>query len=218
MAAERLPEERYRYSFNRSLEAVKAAVKVVDEADWLCGPGGQKTGLRRVGDRWVGLCPLPDHEEKTPSFTVYPDDHWWCFGCNRGGDVLDLHQLAHGYAEKGEALVSLATERGVELPGRTERWHEATGRKVAYRELALEVVGEILCRRTFRTLVLPFIDLTDDPAQREQDLEQGWERWQRGWGRHFWPDMAAGVLRGDEQYLRAIARLKVEADVARDAS
>ena len=190
MAAERLPEQRYRYSFNRSLEAVKAAVKVVDEADWLCGPGGQKTGLRRVGDRWVGLCPLPDHEEKTPSFTVYPDDHWWCFGCHRGGDVLDLHQLAHGYAEKWEALVSLAMERGVELPGRSERWHEASIRKPEIRDMGARVAGQVFKRRTFRLLVWPEVEAacTDafaDPVAREHEFERAFrelgspERWAR---------------------------------------
>ena len=33
------------------------------------------------------LCPL--HAERTPSFHVYRDG-WHCFGCNRGGGVIDL--------------------------------------------------------------------------------------------------------------------------------
>lgn len=37
-------------------------------------------------------CPL--HNDKTPSFVVYPDGKWHCFGaCNRGGDILDLMGL-----------------------------------------------------------------------------------------------------------------------------
>lgn len=36
-------------------------------------------------------CPL--HEERTPSFQIYErDNRWYCFGCNEGGDVIDLVQ------------------------------------------------------------------------------------------------------------------------------
>jgi hypothetical protein len=47
--SDRDPESRY--GFRKSLEAVKAAVKVIDETDLLCGPAGTRTGLRRSGDR-----------------------------------------------------------------------------------------------------------------------------------------------------------------------
>jgi CHC2 zinc finger len=38
--------------------------------------------------RLVACCPL--HNEKSPSFTVYPDGHFYCFGCGAHGDVIDL--------------------------------------------------------------------------------------------------------------------------------
>jgi hypothetical protein len=52
--------------------------------------------LRRNGStgRLVGLCPL--HQEKSPSFTVYPDGYWHCFGCGRHGDVIDLAAAMDG--------------------------------------------------------------------------------------------------------------------------
>ena len=43
--------------------------------------------LRRRGKNLVGLCPF--HNEKTPSFTVYPENgSFYCFGCGVGGDVI----------------------------------------------------------------------------------------------------------------------------------
>jgi DNA primase len=46
--------------------------------------------LKRKGDNLVGLCPL--HDEKSGSFTVYPDNHFCCYGCGASGDVTDLEQ------------------------------------------------------------------------------------------------------------------------------
>ena len=44
-------------------------------------------GIRRNQCR----CFLPGHDDKAPSMQLYWDkDRAWCFGCNRGGDVLDL--------------------------------------------------------------------------------------------------------------------------------
>ena len=42
--------------------------------------------LQGRGRTLVGLCPF--HQEKTPSFTVWPDSGWYCFGCGEGGDVI----------------------------------------------------------------------------------------------------------------------------------
>ncbi len=55
--------------------------------------------LRRSGSRIVCLCPL--HEEHTPSFFIYPDSNTcWCFGCNQGGNSINLVRLLHNYSFK----------------------------------------------------------------------------------------------------------------------
>ena len=55
-------------------------------------------------------CPLPDHEDRTPSCLVYETagQGWYCFGCRRGGTIYDLASLLiggpHGTALKGAAF------------------------------------------------------------------------------------------------------------------
>ena len=80
------------------IEAAKEALRTIDLADLLCGPAGNRSGLLRIGDKWVGRCPLPDCAAKLPSFVVWPDNgSWHCFCCVRGGNATDLARLA-GYA------------------------------------------------------------------------------------------------------------------------
>ena len=48
---------------------------------------GAYVSLKRAGSNLKGLCPF--HSEKSPSFTVYPNDNsFYCFGCGAGGDVI----------------------------------------------------------------------------------------------------------------------------------
>ena len=73
--------------------------------------------LRRRGRLLTGLCPF--HNEKTPSFTVYPDSQsFYCFGCGEGGNVITLLMKI---ANKSfpEAIKYLAEKTGVLLPVRT---------------------------------------------------------------------------------------------------
>ncbi|MGH2504532.1 MAG: CHC2 zinc finger domain-containing protein, partial [Ktedonobacterales bacterium] len=47
------------------------------------------------GARLVARCPF--HEETHPSFTIFPESQrWWCFGCQRGGDVIEFVRLLEG--------------------------------------------------------------------------------------------------------------------------
>lgn len=73
------------------------------------------TQLRRTGSRWRGNCPIPDHDDTTPSFTVYPDGRWHCFGCGRSGDVYTLIGLVHGLERFSDQVAFLATCYGHEV-------------------------------------------------------------------------------------------------------
>src|SRR5215203_5394122 len=59
--------ERPGVSSRSVIDEAKDKVKTIDLADLLCGPGK----MRKMGERWVARCPLPGHEDRSPSFTVY---------------------------------------------------------------------------------------------------------------------------------------------------
>ena len=80
----------------------------------------QQVALQRSGRSYKANCPF--HQEKTPSFHVFPDRQTWrCFGaCATGGDVFSFVMRA-GNLEFAEALRQLAQQAGVALPDRQRR-------------------------------------------------------------------------------------------------
>lgn len=72
---------------------------------------GEVVELKQVGTSLQGLCPF--HDDRNPSFTVYPDQgKWKCFGCDKGGDVFNFVMLLEGLDFKG-ALEYLANHAGI---------------------------------------------------------------------------------------------------------
>lgn len=70
--------------------------------------------IKRNGRICRGLCPF--HNEKTPSFTVYPDTQsFYCFGCGEGGDVIHFICSAENL-DYVDAIKFLADKVGMDLP------------------------------------------------------------------------------------------------------
>jgi hypothetical protein len=78
---------------------------------------GRFTELKRSGSGHGGCCPLPNHQDSTPSFYVYADDRAHCFGCGFHGDVIDLWAAIHNL-QPIEAALDLAREYSIQLPDR----------------------------------------------------------------------------------------------------
>jgi DNA primase len=74
---------------------------------------GEVVGLRRVGSRYVGLCPF--HTEKTPSFSVNAElQVFHCFGCQTSGDVITFVRETQNLGFR-EAVELLAGRAGIPL-------------------------------------------------------------------------------------------------------
>lgn len=70
--------------------------------------------LKRAGKNLKGLCPF--HNERTPSFTVYPENgSFYCFGCGVGGDVFTFTRLIENL-DYIEAIRLLAERSGITIP------------------------------------------------------------------------------------------------------
>ncbi len=75
---------------------------------------GEYVDLKHAGRLTKGLCPF--HNEKTPSFVVYPDTQsYYCFGCTKGGDAItfirDIENLDYI-----EAVKFLSDKAGLQMP------------------------------------------------------------------------------------------------------
>ena len=69
--------------------------------------------LKRAGSNYNGLCPY--HNEKTPSFTVFPaTQSFYCFGCGAGGDCISFTMKAENL-EYVPAVEFLARRVGINL-------------------------------------------------------------------------------------------------------
>lgn len=203
-----LPEERHALAFKESIGAVAEAVPI----SLYCRDAGVE--LRRSGAQLVGRCPLEDHEDRTPSWTVFGDRRYWCFGCHRGGDVVDLHAELDGHAEVWSAMVDLSVRYGVRMPRRSERWKAAEGRKLSYHELRARALAPILAKRLFGAMVVPVLDLIEDDAERNAAVEEAWAEWTRDAG--FWRANAAELLRGPEERAKMLAVYGSEVAAARE--
>ncbi|MGO9965187.1 MAG: DNA primase [Acidimicrobiales bacterium] len=72
---------------------------------------GEYTPLKRVGRRYVGLCPF--HAEKTGSFSVNAEEGlYYCFGCQASGDPITFLRNIEG-CDFVEAVERLAARSGI---------------------------------------------------------------------------------------------------------
>ncbi|MBU1110476.1 DNA primase, partial [Patescibacteria group bacterium] len=93
-------------------EKIKEAIDIVSFI-------GRYVKLKHVGRNFQGLCPF--HQDTSPSFTVSAErQFWYCFGCNRGGDIFSFLMEQEGL-DFPEALRILAQQAGITLTHSEEK-------------------------------------------------------------------------------------------------
>ena len=89
-------------------------VQLIEETAKIEEVVGDFLTLKRRGASYVACCPF--HNEKTPSFTVYPENgSFYCFGCGVGGDVITFVRRMENL-DYMEAVKQLADRAGMALP------------------------------------------------------------------------------------------------------
>ncbi len=159
------------------IEAIKEAVRIEQVASEYGEFKFQGAG------RLLGRCVSPDHEDRTPSMTVFTETQTFkCFGCQAQGDVLDLEELAGRHADTWTAMVALSLRYGVELPRRSETWRRGQSEKLSIEAIAERTKFEVRCRRLFRLLILnaPEIQSIEDPNERREEIALCWQGFQAG--------------------------------------
>ncbi len=77
---------------------------------------GRHTVLKSSGRSYMGLCPFPSHNEKSPSFSVSQDKQLYhCFGCGKSGNLYSFLRDYYGYSFV-ESIEYLAKRAGIPLP------------------------------------------------------------------------------------------------------
>lgn len=104
--------------------------------------------LKRSGSRHIGLCPF--HPDEAPSFFVFDDNRFKCFGCGEHGDVIDFVKKYHGVDFKG-ALRILGIEQGPVTPEKRQEVKRLQHRRElvkAFRGWEVEAADKaaMLCR------------------------------------------------------------------------
>jgi DNA primase len=93
--------------------------------------------LIRAGREWKACCPF--HNEKTPSFTVNDDKHFYhCFGCGAHGDAIRFLTDHRGLPFM-DAVKELAGKAGMEVPAPDPRAKEQAERTATLTDVMAEV-------------------------------------------------------------------------------
>ena len=91
-------------------------IERVRQSDDLVSLIEEDTALKGSGDRLMGLCPFPDHTEKTPSFSVSRDKQvYYCFGCMKSGNIFTYLRDQRGM-DFPSAVEFLAGKAGIPFP------------------------------------------------------------------------------------------------------
>jgi len=159
---------------------------------------------KRNKDYW-GLCPF--HQEDSPSFHVNPQrQSWYCFGCERKGDVFTFVELIEKTDKRG-ALQLLAERAGVELKKLSpEQKDKADLRKrtLAMLKLAAQYYEYVLWKMPAGEPGRRLLDsrhVAEETARRFQlgyaPAGRGFAEYLRAKGRSLADALEAGLMRRD---------------------
>ncbi len=107
------------------LQQIRQALRLADIV-------GQRVRLHPSGAQLRGACPF--HQEKDPSFYVYPDKGFFiCYGCQAKGDVFDFLMLSEGLTFS-DAVLRASQMAGIEIAPVSAEENEEEIRRERHRQ------------------------------------------------------------------------------------
>jgi len=103
--------------------------------------------LKQRGGRWLTRCPI--HDDHSPSFVIFSNGRWKCFGCGEYGDVTDLVAKVFNLTLI-EAARMIARDFGIEV----DRLLTPAVCRKAIKEAALEAKKREKLNKAVETLSL----------------------------------------------------------------
>ena len=152
----------------------------------------EHTEVKRSGRQWMARCPL--HGERTPSLSVSPDKGvYYCFGCQRSGDVITFVQEIEGLDFAG-AVETLAARAGIQLRYTSRDESAARSRRKRLLE-AVEKAKDFYHQR--------LLDGRDAGPARHYLRSRGYDgalvrRWKLGWAPDGWDLLARHLGLADD--------------------
>jgi DNA primase len=181
------------------VDEIKERISIVDVV-------GQRVSLKKSGRSFKALCPF--HNEKTPSFYVFPDSGTFkCFGCGAGGDIFGFLMRSDNI-EFPEALRTLADRAGVNLRPAPEVVAEDQERGHLREVISAASVY-------FHNLLLkaPAAQHARDYLQKRGMTQTTMEGWQAGYALESWDSLQTYMVsRGFKVEDLAAAGLVIERD------
>lgn len=166
---------------NDAVELIKQRISIVDLI-------GRYIHLRQMGNRFVAPCPF--HQETKPSFNVTPDGRFYCFGCQKSGDIFTFMMEYHGLSFR-DALEQLSQEAGVDLAAFGPRRQHPGAARQKNRKKDL-----LLMYRLAQGHFVANLEGPDGAACRKYMAERGISpelarRFGLGWAKDGWHDLAS---------------------------
>ncbi|HXY75133.1 MAG TPA: CHC2 zinc finger domain-containing protein, partial [Dehalococcoidales bacterium] len=150
------------------VEEVKSRIDVVEVV-------GRYVQLQKAGRNFKAVCPF--HNEKTPSFFVFPErQSWHCFGaCNTGGDAISFVMKKENMTF-GEALRFLADKVGVIMPVHVEPGpgRDEKDRLYQANEVASQFFNNFLLNSPAAEKVREYLDKRGVNAKSISDFQLGY--------------------------------------------
>lgn len=93
--------------------------------------------LYGISPNYHDMCRCPIHQDDTPSFKIYDNNHFYCFGCRAYGDVIELYKKIERLSNK-EAINKLIQIFHLDIYDTTSYEKPIQHKKIEYKEKQVE--------------------------------------------------------------------------------